>query len=150
MLYTGKGDQGYTDLLGGRVPKYAPRPETFGTLDEATSAIGLARALAQDEKTKRILIRVQRDLYVMMAELAFAPGIEQEKYHITETHVRHLEETIDRLGAIVPIGRHFVLPGDTAQGRHSTSLAPSYDVPSAWSRDSIMTAKCTTNISWRT
>lgn len=116
MLYTGKGDQGYTDLLGGRVPKYAPRPETFGTLDEATSAIGLARALAQDEETKRILIRVQRDLYVMMAELAFAPGIEQEKYHITETHVRHLEETIDRLGTTVPIGRHFVLPGDTAQG----------------------------------
>ncbi|MDW8006218.1 MAG: cob(I)yrinic acid a,c-diamide adenosyltransferase [Thermomicrobium sp.] len=116
MLYTGKGDQGYTDLLGGRVPKYAPRPETFGTLDEATSAIGLARAFAQDKETKRILVQVQRDLYVMMAELAFAPGVEQDKYHITQEHVRRLEETIDRLGATVPIGRHFVLPGDTVQG----------------------------------
>ncbi len=116
MLYTGKGDQGYTDLLGGRVPKYAPRPETFGTLDEATSALGMARAVAQNEETKQTLVRMQRDLYLMMAELAFAPGIEQQKYHITEEHVRRIEETIARLGARVPIGRHFVLPGDTLQG----------------------------------
>lgn len=116
MLYTGKGDQGYTDLLGERVPKYAPRPETFGTLDEATSAIGIARAVAQTEETKQALVRVQRDLYLMMAELAFAPGVEQQKYRITEEHVRKLEETIDHIGALVPIGRHFVLPGDTLQG----------------------------------
>lgn len=116
MLYTGKGDQGYTDLLGGRVPKYAARPETFGTLDEATSAIGLARAFAQAEETKQILVQVQRDLYVMMAELAFAPQIEQQTYRITEAHVERLEQTIDQLGTQVPIGRHFVLPGDTVQG----------------------------------
>jgi len=116
VLYTGKGDQGYTDLLGGRVPKYAPRPDTFGTLDEATCAIGLARALAQDQETKQTLIRVQRDLYVMMAELAFAPSIEQEKYRITAEHVQRLEVTIDAIGARVPIGRHFVLPGDTVAG----------------------------------
>ncbi len=116
MLYTGKGDQGYTDLLGGRVPKYASRPETFGTLDEATSAIGLARALAQQDETKQILIQIQRDLYVMMAELAFAPEIEQDKYRITAAHVERLETTIDSLGTRVPIGRHFVLPGDTVPG----------------------------------
>ena len=72
MFYTRKGDEGYTDLLGGRVPKYDPRPETYGTLDEATSFIGLARAMATSERTKTILIEVQRDLYTMMAELAFA------------------------------------------------------------------------------
>ncbi|MCS7050647.1 MAG: cob(I)yrinic acid a,c-diamide adenosyltransferase [Thermomicrobium sp.] len=116
MLYTGKGDQGYTDLLGGRVPKYAARPETFGTLDEASCAIGMARALATSPETKQLLVQVQRDLYLMMAELAFVPGIEQQKYRVTEDHVRRLEETIDRLGAMVPIGRHFVLPGDTLAG----------------------------------
>ena len=45
---TGTGDAGYTSLLGEqRVPKYDPRPETFGTVDEATSALGLARAATQ-------------------------------------------------------------------------------------------------------
>lgn len=116
MFYTRKGDKGYTDLPGGQVPKYAARPEALGNIDEATSAIGLARSFAQSEWTKQILINVQRDLYVMMAELAFAPNIEQKTYQISPEHVRRLEATIDELGSIVPIGRHFVLPGDSVQG----------------------------------
>lgn len=116
MFYTRKGDQGYTDLLGGRVPKYAPRPETYGTLDEATSAIGLARALAASPRTKQILVQVQRDLYVMMAELAFAPGVEQQRYHITAEHVQRVERETDQLTAEVPLGRHFILPGDSVAG----------------------------------
>ncbi len=116
MFYTRKGDEGYTDLLGGRVPKWAPRPEAYGTLDEATSFLGLARALATGERTKRILIDVQRDLYVLMAELAFSPELQQRRYHIREEHVARVERETDQLAAEVPLPPHFVLPGDTVAG----------------------------------
>ncbi len=67
----GKGDEGYTDLMGPeRVPKYDLRPETYGTLDEASSTLGLARALSTIDKTREIIREVQHDLYLMMAEVA--------------------------------------------------------------------------------
>lgn len=116
MFYTRKGDQGYTDLLGGRVPKYALRPEAYGTIDEATSMIGLARAMASSPRTKEILIAVQRDLYVLMAELAFTPDLKQKRYHITEEHVARIERETDQLSAEVPLPPHFILPGDTVPG----------------------------------
>ncbi|MDI3341806.1 MAG: cob(I)yrinic acid a,c-diamide adenosyltransferase [Sphaerobacter sp.] len=116
MFYTRKGDQGYTDLLGGRVPKYAPRPEAYGTLDEATSCLGLARALATSQRTKDILLAVQRDLYILMAELAFTPDMQQKRYHITEEHVARIERETDQLTTEVPLPPHFILPGDTVAG----------------------------------
>ena len=70
-LYTGVGDEGYTGLLGrDRVPKYDIRPEAYGTVDEASSALGLARATVKDAETAEIILGVQRDLYAMMADLA--------------------------------------------------------------------------------
>ncbi|HET9017170.1 MAG TPA: cob(I)yrinic acid a,c-diamide adenosyltransferase [Thermomicrobiaceae bacterium] len=116
MFYTRKGDEGYTDLLGGRVSKDAPRPETYGTLDEATSFIGLARALAGSPRTRQILVDVQRDLYLMMAELAFAPEMAQRRYHVTDAHVRRIEAETDRLSAEVALPPQFILPGDTVPG----------------------------------
>jgi cob(I)alamin adenosyltransferase len=116
VFYTRKGDQGYTDLLGGRVPKYSPRPETFGTLDEATSFMGLARAFATSPRAKNILIDLQRDLYLMMAEIAFSPDIRQGRYHITEEHVARLERETDALSREVQLQPRFVLPGDTVAG----------------------------------
>src|SRR5579875_71319 len=110
-FYTRKGDEGYTDLLGGRVPKYSPRPEAYGTIDEATSAIGLARAEAGSERTKSILIEVQRDLYLMMAELAFTPDMTQQRYHVTTEHVARIERETDQLSDEIPLGRDFILPG---------------------------------------
>ncbi|HEX7736102.1 MAG TPA: ATP:cob(I)alamin adenosyltransferase, partial [Ktedonobacteraceae bacterium] len=66
---TGTGDTGYTGLLGEqRVPKYDPRPETFGTVDEATSALGLARAMTRDVKIKEIIYTIQQELYLLMGE----------------------------------------------------------------------------------
>src|SRR5436853_6249635 len=71
---TGTGDTGYTGLLGEqRVPKYDPRPDTFGTVDEATSALGLARAASTDPKVKDIIYQVQQELYLLMGELATPP-----------------------------------------------------------------------------
>lgn len=115
-FYTRTGDEGYTDLLGGRVPKYDARPETYGTIDEATSNIGLARALSNSDRTKALLVEVQRDLYTMMAELAFAPEMRQGKYHITAEHVARIEAETDRLEADVPLPPHFILPGDSVAG----------------------------------
>jgi len=63
---TGTGDTGYTDLLGEqRVPKSDPRPDTVGTVDEATSALGLARAMTSDPKVKEIIYQIQQELYML-------------------------------------------------------------------------------------
>lgn len=115
-FYTRKGDQGYTDLLGGRVAKYDPRPEAFGTIDEATAQIGYARAVSGSDRTRAILIDVQRDLYLMMAELAFASDMKQDRYHISQENLDRIERETDRLSEEVPLPPHFILPGDTLAG----------------------------------
>ncbi len=70
-FYTRGGDDGYTGFLGeGRVPKYHPRTEAVGEIDEANAAIGAARAFCQAEQTGELLLTVQKDLYGMMAEVA--------------------------------------------------------------------------------
>ena len=66
-FYTAKGDDGTTGLLGdGRVPKYHVRMEAIGALDEASAAIGLARAQCSAPQTAPILLEAQRDLYKLM------------------------------------------------------------------------------------
>ena len=115
---TGTGDTGYTGLLGEqRVPKYDPRPETFGTVDEATSALGLARALCADSRVRDILLHMQRDLYVLMAELATPDeNLDAIGMRVTADHVTWLEETEAQLKADVEIPNKFVIPGDTVDG----------------------------------
>lgn len=115
---TGTGDTGYTGLLGDqRVPKYDPRPDTFGTVDEATSALGMARATTQDETAREVILHMQRDLYVLMAELATLPENKAAiGMAITADHVRWLEETEERLKASVDIPNKFVIPGDSLDG----------------------------------
>lgn len=115
-FYTRKGDEGYTDLLGDRVPKYDPRPEALGTIDEATAQIGLARAISVSERTTSILIDVQRDLYLMMAELAFTQEMQQQRYHVTQEHLDRIEQETDRLADEVVLPPQFILPGDTHAG----------------------------------
>lgn len=112
----GKGDEGYTDLLGPeRVPKYDLRPETCGTLDEASSALGLARALSSVERTKEILREVQHDLYLMMAEVATPlPQLEKIPYRITEEQADKLDSWIRQFEGLVEMPKAFVLPGASA------------------------------------
>jgi cob(I)alamin adenosyltransferase len=72
--YTGKGDDGTTGLLGaGRARKDAPRLEAVGTIDEANSVLGLARAHCKDSSSAEMILNVQRDLYGLMAEVAATP-----------------------------------------------------------------------------
>ena len=115
MKFSKMGDQGYTSLLGGqRVLKCDPRPEVYGTLDEASSALGLAKASAVRPKTKEIIQSIQKDLICLGAELATA-GEDAGKYPycIKEDHVVKLERWIDELQEGVAIGKEFILAGGT-------------------------------------
>lgn len=115
---TGEGDSGYTGLLGEqRVPKYDPRPDTFGTVDEATSALGLARAMATDPRVKQIIFQVQQELYLLMGELATPPeNYEKIGLRVTIEHVRSLEQIEESLKQEVDIPNKFIIPGDTLDG----------------------------------
>ena len=115
-FYTTLGDDGTTDLLGARVGKDDPRIEALGALDEATSAIGLARALAAGEQTGAVLIDTQRDLYRIMAELAFTDELRPASYALHEDRVRWLEAETDALAASVELPAEFVLPGESVPG----------------------------------
>ena len=115
---TGTGDTGYTGLLGDqRVPKYDPRPDTFGTVDEATSALGLARAMAQDTKVKQIIYQIQQELYLLMGELATPPeNYEKMGLRMTAEHVKRLEQVEEQLKQEVKIPNKFIIPGDSLDG----------------------------------
>src|SRR5205085_11744945 len=114
----GTGDTGYTGLLGEqRVPKYDPRPDTFGTIDEATSALGLARAMTQDVKVKEIIYRIQQELYLLMGELATPPeNYEKMGLRMTVEHVQRLEQVEESIRQEVEIPNKFIIPGDSLDG----------------------------------
>ncbi|MGH8937363.1 MAG: cob(I)yrinic acid a,c-diamide adenosyltransferase [Acidimicrobiia bacterium] len=114
-IYTKRGDDGTTGLLyGGRVSKGDPAPEAYGSVDEAVAALGLARAEASGEVAEHLLA-VQRDLFVVGAELATAPEnrakLEAEVSLVTGAMVERLEGWIDELEAEVGMPRQFVVPG---------------------------------------
>jgi len=117
-IYTKKGDDGSTSLwYGGRVPKHHGRTEAYGSLDEACSQLGVARALcgpAEAELAADIL-RLQDDLFVAGAELATAPEaaerLEDGVSRVTEVMVAELERLIDRYMAEVELPPKFVIPG---------------------------------------
>lgn len=115
---TRTGDEGYTDLLGSaRVPKYHRRPEAYGTLDEATSALGLARAQASDQAIKDWIHQLQKDLYVLMAELATTPeNYNKVDFKIRVEDVERIDSLSNELKQRVEIGKEFVIPGNTVGG----------------------------------
>ena len=115
MKFSKKGDRGYTSLMGGqRVLKSGPRPEAYGTLDEASSALGIARATTTRPKSKGIILSIQKDLLILGAELSTADEDQkQSPNRITEDHVEQLERWIDELQGNVILKKEFVLPGET-------------------------------------
>ncbi|MCF6278568.1 MAG: cob(I)yrinic acid a,c-diamide adenosyltransferase [Anaerolineales bacterium] len=116
-FYTRKGDDGTTGLLGeGRLPKSHPRMEAIGTLDETTAALGLARALVHSPRVSAILIRTQRDLYSLMAEVAATPENAPKFRSIDASRVDWLEEQTDTLSQTVTMPTEFILPGETPAG----------------------------------
>src|SRR5262252_900409 len=98
----GGGDDGTTGLLGGgRAPKDDLRIEAYGTVDEASSAIGLAKALTADDRVRDVAERLQRDLYRMGAELATNPSAAGRFGRTSEADVRALDALLVELEAEV-------------------------------------------------
>lgn len=116
-FYTRTGDNGYTGLLGeGRVPKYHPIPEAVGAVDEATAALGMARAACKAQESTGLLLAVQRDLYHLMAELAATPENAAQFRKIDAVRVAWLETQTDALAGRVEMPREFIVPGDSPAG----------------------------------
>jgi len=114
--FSKKGDLGQTSLLTGeRVSKASLRPETYGTLDEASSALGLAKALTENETIKRMILAVQEDLLILGGELA-CENETQKQVRIEEDRASRLEKWIEELQQDVPIPREFIYPGVNAAG----------------------------------
>lgn len=114
-IYTRRGDDGSTGLFhGGRVPKDADGPEAYGAVDEAVSMLGVARAGA-DEETADALLTVQRQLFVVGAELATDPAkrdrLEDGVSRVDQSMVDGLEDRIDAVVADAPMPDEFVVPG---------------------------------------
>jgi cob(I)alamin adenosyltransferase len=118
-IYTRKGDDGTTGLwYGGRVPKSDLRPEAYGAVDEAASALGLCRAIAGDQpELAADILRIQNELFVAGAELATAPEasgrLQPGVSRVTEEMVARLESDIDRYMSRVDLPPKFVIPGGT-------------------------------------
>jgi len=116
-LWTGKGDDGTTGLLyGGRASKASPRFDAVGAVDEAQAAIGVARAeVPGGSELDVILTAVERDLWILMAELA----TDEENRHklipggslVTPEMVAALETVISDIGGRFELPREFVVPG---------------------------------------
>jgi len=115
--YTRSGDDGYTGILGeGRLPKHHPRLEAIGTVDEASAAIGLARAVCQMPNTAGLLLAIQRDLYTLMAEIAALPEHAAKFRSINGDRVDWLEQQTDLISATVNLPSEFTVSGNTLAG----------------------------------
>jgi ATP:cob(I)alamin adenosyltransferase len=112
-VYTRTGDAGLTGLFGGsRVPKQDPGVEAYGTVDEANSAIGEAKAVAMDESVRATLHGIQQRLFVVAAELASdAKGREILANTVGPADVKDLEDLIDMCQVVTGPQREFVVPG---------------------------------------
>ena len=116
-FYTATGDDGFTGLLGeGRVPKSDPRIEAVGTLDEATAALGLARAGCQTSQIGPLLLAIQRDLYHFMAEVSATPENAARFRKIDAQRIMWLELQIDSIAGTLDIPKEFIIPGDSPSG----------------------------------
>ena len=118
-IYTRSGDEGETGLLfGGRVSKAHLRTEAYGSTDHAVSCIGMARALSEDDRVKDILLRTQRDMFMIAAELATDLDNRHhllERFQIVSSEdVERLENLIDELKADVELPPNFIIPGASA------------------------------------
>lgn len=112
-IYTKTGDKGQTSLIGGtRVPKHHIRIESYGTVDELNSWIGLINDQDINPESKTILSEIQDRLFTIGSSLASDP--EKSKMKIPDLHqadIELLENQIDKMNEVLPEMRHFILPG---------------------------------------
>ena len=119
-IYTKTGDKGTTALFGGtRVKKYNLRIESYGTVDELNSYIGLIKDQNISDNIKESLLKIQNELFTLGSMLATPPEKEtlkngKERLNIPkveENSVQFLENEIDKMDAELPQMTHFILPG---------------------------------------
>jgi cob(I)alamin adenosyltransferase len=120
---TRTGDLGQTGLLGpDRVSKTDLRIEALGALDEASSALGLARSLCDDVATNGLVIELQQGLYTAMAQVAALGTKGENRFTVGVEDVARLEAIEDDLKRTVSVGKSFVIPGGS-QGGAALDLA---------------------------
>ena len=141
-IYTRKGDDGTTGLLyGGRVPKDSAQPTAYGTVDEAQAVIGVARAERRRPSSTTSSCTLERDLWVLMAELA-TDAANRDKLTagatlVTDEMVDHLEGLIDEVTSCFDPPTEFVVPG---QNRVGAQLDVARTVVRRAERDAIAAA----------
>lgn len=119
-ISTKKGDSGFTSMLSGeRVPKYHIVTEAVGTLDEANSLIGFARAYSNEKRTKRILLQIQKHLFIIGSELStHKEGVKQPKKTISDIEVRWIEGLIDNIEEALALPPGFITFGQEPSSTH--------------------------------
>jgi cob(I)alamin adenosyltransferase len=110
-IYTKRGDEGLTDLVGARVKKNDPRVEAYGLIDEAIASIGIISSIINNETISEELIQAQRMLFAICSELATTKGT----IYTDTAMVDSIEAWIDAHDAQLPELRHFILPGGTLE-----------------------------------
>lgn len=116
-IYTKLGDDGSTGrLFGGRVAKDDPLIDSVGSIDEAVAALGLARASVEDARLAELILRIQRELFVVGADLAANPHardrLEPRTSLVTAEMTSGLEDLIDDLVTERPLRPVFLVPGE--------------------------------------
>lgn len=117
-FHTGRGDDGATTRLGGqvRLSKSAPSIEAVGAVDEASAAIGMARALCRSSELATILAAIQRQLVQLMAHIAATPEARSSYQGLATADVAQLEAWMATLAEGLPPLKEFVLPGESVAG----------------------------------
>ena len=115
-VYTRSGDDGETGLLfGGRVSKTDLRCEAYGSTDQAVSAMGLARALSKDDYVQKILLQVQKEMFIVGSELSTTVenySLFTKNFNaITSEMVKRIENLIDELDDEIDLPSSFIVPG---------------------------------------
>ena len=130
VVATGRGDDGTTGLLfgGPRVSKDDPRTEAYGTIDEAVAALGLARAELASKHQQgalspnfgslgRLVLRIQRELFVAGAELATAPDSRDRQVdgqtRVSKAMLEGIEAVLREAEAAIELPREFIVPGES-------------------------------------
>ncbi len=119
-IYTKTGDAGETGLFdGSRVPKNAPAVEAYGSVDELNALLGYACSIIADPEIRKLLLAVQRDLFVIGAQLANPSERthrDPSRFDLPAERISTLEGLIDRWEEELPPLNTFILPGGTPEG----------------------------------
>lgn len=116
-IYTKKGDTGNTSLFGGQqVSKNSARINSYGTVDELNSILGVASSHKTSPETKEMLDIVQAQLFVLGADLATPESANARIARVSEEEIEYLEQQIDKMEEQLPPLKNFILPGGSQAG----------------------------------